>query len=97
MDGLTEGRIAHYVITANDVETIRIDRDLSIKASRGNPVRAGDHVPMVMVRVFPNEFGEDHPGVNGQCLLDGNDSLWVTSAKYDETKEPGTWHWIEKA
>lgn len=97
MDGLIEGRIVHYILTEKDVETIRIDRELSIRASRGNNPRVGDHVPMMVVKVWPDEFGPGVPGVNGQCFLDGNDSLWVTSAKYNDGFHAGTWHWIEKA
>jgi hypothetical protein len=61
------------------------------QAHIGNPLSAGDVVPLVVVRVWPNEFGDGVPGVNGQALLDGNDVLWVTSAK--EGTEPGTWAW----
>ena len=61
------------------------------QAHIGNTAAAGDVVPLVVVRVWPNEFGEGIPGVNGQAFLDGNDALWVTSAR--EGTEPGTWAW----
>ena len=61
------------------------------QAHIGNPASAGDVVPLVVVRVWPNEFGEGVPGVNGQAFLDGNDALWITSAK--EGTDPGTWAW----
>ena len=61
------------------------------QAHIGNTASAGDTVPLVVVKVWPNEFGEGVPGVNGQALLDGNDALWITSAK--EGTEPGTWYW----
>lgn len=61
------------------------------QAHIGNPVSEGEIVPLVVVRVWPNEFGEGVPGVNGQAFLDGNDALWITSAK--EGTEPGTWAW----
>lgn len=61
------------------------------QAHIGNPVAIGTTVPMIVVAVWPNEFGDGVPGVNGQALLDGNDVLWVTSAK--EGTEPGTWAW----
>ncbi len=51
----------------------------------GNRVNAGEIVPLVIVRVWPDDL------VNGQTLLDGNDSLWVTSAK--EGHADGQWHW----
>lgn len=61
------------------------------QAHIGNPVSVGAIVPLIVVVVWPNEFGHGIPGVNGQALLDGNDALWVTSAK--EGTEPGTWSW----
>ena len=44
--------------------------------------------------ISPKEHGPDFDGVNGQVFLDGNDSLWVTSAKEGTT--PGTWCWPER-
>ncbi len=61
------------------------------QAHIGNSASAGDVVPLVVVKVWLNEFGQDIPGVNGQAFLDGNDALWVTSAR--EGTEPGTWAW----
>lgn len=65
------------------------------QAHIGNAASAGEVVPMVVVRVWPNEFGDGIPGVNGQALLDGNDALWITSAR--EGTEPGTWAWPTRA
>ena len=67
---------------------------LGAQAHIGNPLYEGAEVPMVIIRVWPDEFGTGIPGVNGQAFLDGNDSLWVTSVK--EGNEPGTWHWPER-
>lgn len=61
------------------------------QAHIGNTAREGDTVPLLVVRVWPNEYGENVPGVNGQAFLDGNDVLWVTSAK--EGTQPGQWSW----
>jgi len=61
------------------------------QAHIGNYTNAGEVVPLVVVKVWPNEYGDGVPGVNGQALLDGNDVLWITSAK--EGTEPGTWAW----
>lgn len=47
----------------------------------GNPVDPGDEYPMVVVCVWPGGL------VNGQVLLDGNDTLWVTSVKVHEQSE----------
>lgn len=97
MEGLIEGRIVHYVLHKDDVASITEQRNPIHGQAHGNHVQEGDHVPMMIVKVWPDEFGKDNPGVNGQCLLDGNDQYWVTSAKYDEGKAHRTWHWIEKA
>jgi hypothetical protein len=63
------------------------------KVFEGNPPEIADEVPFVIVRVWPNEFGQGIAGVNGQALLDGNDSYWVKCAK--EGPDPGMWHWPE--
>jgi hypothetical protein len=97
MKGVIVGRTVHYVLTEMDVEKIIGQR--TIISQFGGVVRPGDHVPMVFVKVFPVADPMNDPGmVNGQCFLDGNDTLWVTSRMFDENEKcPGTWHWIEKA
>lgn len=102
----TTGRILHYKLSAADAEKInrrrttgsaiadRIQVDkwpLGAQAHIGNTAREGDVVPLMVVRVWPDEYGAGAPGVNGQAMLDGNDTLWVTSVK--EGAEPGTWTW----
>lgn len=85
MDGLTEGRIVHYVLPD------------------GRSV--GAHRPGIVVMVCPKEWYPPEEGrVQLQVFVDGtNDyqdysgSVWATSIPYSEGKEPGTWHWIEKA
>lgn len=108
MEGLTAGRIVHYVLRAEDAQAVNRRRDGYARNRRtdvsemlegaqihvGNMAREGDHLPMIVIRVWENEFGEGVPGVNGQVFLDGNDQLWVTSVKFGEG--PGTCHWIEK-
>lgn len=91
------GRIVHYVLTEGDaakmnaryddaqrnVDAMRADRP-GFQAHAGNHVVAGEAVPMIIVKVWPDS-------VNGQALLDGNDSLWVTSVH--EGDGPGKWSW----
>lgn len=84
------GRIVAYTLSASDAEQInrrRIDAGGSIARNdgasntgfvlhTGNTAREGDVFPLLITKVFnPAEGG----AVNGQVLLDGNDSLWVTS------------------
>jgi hypothetical protein len=105
MEGLTAGRIVHYVVTGADANEINRRRDDfrlkkvvlpwpgGAQAHVGNPALEGDHFPAIVVWVLNPERGY----INAQVFLDGNDSLWITTRPYSDDKEPGTWHWIEKA
>ena len=102
----TVGRIVHYRLTAQDVETIERNRKKSDGVQHGNSPNAGEAMPMIVCTVWPREYeGNAHlarhepgtkyegpEGVNGQVLLDGNDSLWVTSAPQHATLH-GCWSW----
>lgn len=96
MEGLTVGRIVHYVMSQNDANAILQNRS-GAGNSFCNLPWVGQHYPAIIVAVFENEYGQNIPGVNLQVFMDGNDSHWVTSRKYSEDKEHGTWHWIERA
>jgi hypothetical protein len=100
------GRILNYKLTEGDVECIRRRRTtgdnikeriktekwpVGAQAHIGNPHHFGQVLPLVVCVVWPNEYGPDYHGVNGQVLLDGNDCLWVCSVK--EGTENGTWSW----
>lgn len=61
------------------------------QAHVGNQVSEGERVPMILTKV-KNEFNPNYHGVNGQVLLDGTDSLWVTSV--EEGDQPGEWEAI---
>jgi hypothetical protein len=98
MDGLMIGRIVHYVLT--DVDAYEVNRSRndsymanSTRAYVGNLARRGDHLPAIVTWVPNKERGY----INAQVLLDGNDSMWVTTRSYSEELEPGTWHWAERA
>ena len=92
------GRTVHYRLSEKDCEQINRRRDDSKRhfadntgdapgwiAHVGNRVVAGAVVPLVIVIVWPDEL------VNGQATLDGNDSLWVCSAKQGHLD--GQWRW----
>lgn len=102
---ISSGRIVNYTLSAVDAERInrrrtdggsivaRMQEDrwpLGAQAHVGNKVRAGEVVPCMIVRVWP----EDR--INGQAFLDGNDVLWVNSADPSEASQPGCWHWPER-
>ena len=65
------------------------------QAHIGNTASKGDIVPLVIVRVSPDDYGGGISVViNGQALLDGNDVLWVTLVR--EVREgmgDGCWFW----
>jgi hypothetical protein len=65
---------------------------LGAQAHIGNNANT-NRLPMIITAVWPDEFGSSNPGVNGQVFLDGNDTLWVTSAR--EGNGPGQWLWPE--
>lgn len=106
MNAPSIGRIVHYRLTGENAVAINRRRTtsnaiadrikdekwpLGAQAHIGNGAVEGDAVPLIIVRVWPDEYGPGVPGVNGQALLDGNDALWVTSAK--EGAGPGCWSW----
>lgn len=106
MSAPTIGRIVHYALSEHDADTInRRQKDArdalyrsephrwpsGPRAYVGNDARAGDVLPMVVTSVFP--IGEGFL-VNGQVLLDGNWSLWVTSRPESSWPGvPGSWVW----
>lgn len=87
----TPGRIVFYRLTETDLAQIRADRAGSPSTHRGNFPSVEEAVPLLIVKVWPDEFGPDIPGINGQAFLDGTHSIWVTSAR--EGTEAGNWSW----
>jgi len=45
----------------------------------GNPAETDDVYPMIITKVSAADDNEDS-AINGQVILDGEDTLWVTSA-----------------
>lgn len=104
----TIGRILAYRLKQSDVDAINRRRTMSRDHS-GNGMSAGDVVPLIACAIWPEEYATgarlmDHAegtvydgpvGINGQAFLDGNDSLWVTSAPQHSTLD-GCWFWPPK-
>jgi hypothetical protein len=99
----TVGRIVLYTLTRADADAInRRRRDYAAHAEAlgtpgwqahvGNKVYVGATFPMVVVRVFTRGTGAAL--VNGQVLLDGNDTLWATSRI--EGDGVGEWYWPKR-
>ncbi len=96
MDGLTEGRIVHYVLESGRSKGAHrpaiVVRDW--KQSNG----------LVQLQVFTDgwndEFKDTHLvriGEQDTVVVISQNTIWRTSVHYSEDKQPGTWHWIEKA
>lgn len=100
------GRIVHYKLTEDQATQINRRRTSSssigkrmaagawpegAQAHIGNVQAGNQTLPLLIVAVWPDEYGHGIPGVNGQVFLDGCDTLWVTSAK--EGTLPGEWQW----
>lgn len=97
------GRIVHYVLSDSDAATINKHRQdaTASNVSAGNTgtvVHAGNHVtggdvyPLIITRVWATgDAVTEQTACNGQVLLDGNDTLWVTSV----TQGDGPRCWFE--
>lgn len=96
MTNVSVGRLVHYKLpeaAALQVNKRRLDGVMSgtAKVENGSQIHfgnghtAGDVLPAVVVRVWENNL------VNLQVFLDGNDTLWVTSAAEGENE--GQWSW----
>ncbi len=85
----TAGRIVNYRLNQYNADSIVERRKASGGLFVGNPVKEGDTFPLIITEAW----GHGSPGsaVNGQVLLDGNDSLWLTSVMVGEG--PGTFSW----
>lgn len=104
----TVGRIVHYVLSDYDAETInkrRKDAHANKVANAeaapgyvvhvGNQAESGQVFPLMITRVWSEVC------VNGQVILDGNDTLWKTSAtkateyQIEQAKgDPVAGHWF---
>jgi len=108
MPSITIGRIVHYVVNQSTADAINRRRDdayehIDEHRARadgsiihvGNKVHKGDEFPLMVTRVFNSVYADLDTCINGQLLLDGNDTYWLTSVY--EGEGPGYWHWPEEA
>ncbi len=88
-------RIVLYVLSQKDCDLINTRR------AKGdifaNAPYVGDILPLIICRVWPPELYDGKDSINGQVMLDGNGSHWVTSVHPCADKTPGSWHWPEIA
>lgn len=87
MDGLTEGRIVHYVLpfdinrgSHRAAIVVRVWRDGEDKSLSNG---------LCQLNVF-TDGSNDGP-------IYSSGSYWATSVHFSENGEPGTWHWIERS
>lgn len=79
-------RLAYQANPYNDPRIAKKPTGFQVHA--GNPVNAGDVLPMLIVKTWGNT--PESP-VNGQVFLDGNDTLWVTSVTAGEGARRFAW------
>ena len=97
----TIGRIVHYTLSAQDADAINRRRSdaarhmaehresaTGVVVHIGNAVAEGDVYPMVITRCWGTT---PESSVNGQVLLDGCDTLWVTSISVGEGPRHFAW------
>lgn len=82
------GRIVHYILSEADVGRVKNSRLVHGPDRSGNYVAEGQIYPALIVRVWAEQPTEDTQ-VNLQVFLDGNDTLWVTSA--GQGNDPRQW------
>lgn len=99
----TIGRIVRYTLSEDDAKRINKRRDDAIASAHehkmnpeatgkqvhvGNKAHEGDVYPMIIVRAWGDT---PESAVNGQVLLDGSDSFWVTSVTAGEGARRFAW------
>lgn len=90
------GRIVHYRISQREVEDWHIRRIGSGGRYYGDTLRAGQVLPLMIVRVDSPVMTAGLPvTVNGQLFLDGNDCVWLERVpEAREQDPPGSgWFW----
>ena len=86
MEGLTEGRIVHYVMPSGEHRPAIVVRVWNIATSPG----------MVNLVVFTDGWNDIKPSERSDTIL--TCTLWESSVSFDDSAiANGTWHWIEKA
>lgn len=81
MEGLTEGRIVHYVMPNEDHRPAIVVRVC--------PKEWGYPDGAVQLQVFTDGSNDGLEYASGL--------FWATSVQYSLDTVPGTWHWIERA
>ena len=87
MEGLTEGRMVHFVLPdGNNTGEHRPAIVVKVWRNGSNDLPGNGHSNL---QVFTDSLNDGTQYAGGL--------VWRTSVPYDETKKPGTWHCIERA
>ena len=90
MEGLTEGRIVHYVLP-DGPHAGEHRPAIVVKVWRLNNADGTQRPP-------DNGYSNLIVFVDGtNDYLDYSGAVWATSVVYSEDPKPRTWHWIERA
>lgn len=96
MDGLIEGRVVHYVLESGRSKGAHRPAIVVRDWKQENE--------LVQLQVFTDGSNDGfevthliNAGGHEAIIKITQNSIWRTSVHYSEDKEPGTWHWIEKA
>lgn len=105
MEGLVEGRIVHYVLSEGRSKDEHRPA-IIVKVWESHKAQGTVNMQVFtdgsndgLETVFPvhdaSQLGKAVPTSHVSRQVDL--MVWRTSVHYSESKEPGTWHWIEKA
>lgn len=88
MDGLTEGRIVHYVLSNGEHRPAIVVKVWGSAACDG----------YINLQVFTDGANDIDAMLSDADETNIRSGIcWITSVCYDENKANHTWHWIEKA
>jgi hypothetical protein len=87
-------RIANNDAEIGDKTNFPEQWPLGAQAHIGSEVQEGQQFPLIVTKVFNTENSLSKSQVNGQLILDGSDTLWVTNIFYGPEK--GQWLFIER-
>jgi hypothetical protein len=91
MEGLTEGRIVHYVMQNGQHRPAIV-----VRAWHNDKLQLTDEGLCNLV-VFVDGTNDVKRSFDDPLAKEPVLTMWETSRSYSEEPEPFTWHWIEKA
>ena len=71
------GAVVIYRVPQKVADEVNGLRTTAAHRHAGNKVHVGDELPLIVTKVHEKSF-------NGQLLLDGNDTIWITGTHYGE-------------